>query len=149
MTTVGETKDRALASLIDTYLTRLGPFAKVDRTVIKAAGGTEKAKAIREENASLRNAIKEEAVTVLLTEHGKTFDSATFATWLERISESGARPVQFLVAGPYGVEKETVEVCDHSLSLSPLTMPHELALAVLCEQLYRACTILKGKTYHY
>ena len=68
---------------------------------------------------------------------------------LDRIAEGGARPVQFLVAGPSGVEKETVEACDYKLSLSPLTFPHELALVVLFEQLYRACTVVTGKTYHY
>lgn len=85
---------------------------------------------------------------VCLDEHAKALDSATFSKAIEKWSESGARPITFLIGGSWGLAERVKQRADISLSLSPLTMPHALARIVLLEQLYRALTILKGKEYH-
>jgi 23S rRNA (pseudouridine1915-N3)-methyltransferase len=54
----------------------------------------------------------------------------------------------FLIGGPDGLSAEVTARCDRSLSLGPLTLPHELARLVLLEQIYRGLSILKGHPYH-
>lgn len=72
--------------------------------------------------------------------------SEDFSSWLERRLADG-RPVTFLVGGASGLDGALVAECDETLSLGPLTMPHQLARVVLAEQLYRALCILDGHPY--
>jgi 23S rRNA (pseudouridine1915-N3)-methyltransferase len=53
----------------------------------------------------------------------------------------------FLIGGHDGPPAQWRSRADLRVSLSALTMPHELARAVLAEQIYRAFTILRGHPY--
>jgi 23S rRNA (pseudouridine1915-N3)-methyltransferase len=53
-----------------------------------------------------------------------------------------------MVGGPLGMSRELVREADEVLSLSRLTLTHEMVRLVLLEQLYRACTIMAGERYH-
>lgn len=152
ITSVGDMRNDSLRELRDLYAARLHPFAKVHRETVRATpfrSESDRPKCRAEETGRLRASLKEEAYTVLLTEGGKLFDTREFAAWMDKAGRAGARPIQFLVAGTLGAEEGFAEEVDATLSLSPLTFPHEMALVVLLEQLYRACTVLTGKTYHY
>ncbi|MBI3393783.1 MAG: 23S rRNA (pseudouridine(1915)-N(3))-methyltransferase RlmH, partial [Nitrospirae bacterium] len=92
--------------------------------------------------------LKEGSRLVLLDAGGRAFDSLKFARWLETRLVEG-RPVVLLVGGAAGVAGEIREAAEERISLSPLTLPHDLARIVLLEQIYRAMTIIKGKRYHY
>ena len=56
--------------------------------------------------------------------------------------------LSFLLGGPLGFAPDVESAAEDSLSLSPLTFPHELARIMFLEQLYRAFTILGGEPYH-
>jgi 23S rRNA (pseudouridine1915-N3)-methyltransferase len=61
----------------------------------------------------------------------------------------GTQAIAFLIGGALGLPKEVVKKASRRLSLSNLTLPHRLARVVLCEQLYRAMTIIRGEPYHH
>ena len=63
--------------------------------------------------------------------------------WLE-----ASKDLCFLVGGPEGLSDEFKQRADLLLSLSSLTLNHEIALLVLMEALYRSLTILKKIPYH-
>lgn len=86
------------------------------------------------------------ARTVLLDPAGKTLASAAFAALVGK-AELEARDLIFLVGGHDGLPAEWKPRASMLLSLSALTMPHELARAVLAEQIYRALTMLRGHPY--
>jgi 23S rRNA (pseudouridine1915-N3)-methyltransferase len=65
-----------------------------------------------------------------------------------RKRELAARPVSFIIGGPKGLPEDVLSVCDYRLGLSKLTFPHDLAMVVLLEALYRASTINAGIPYH-
>jgi len=100
--------------------------------------------------------IKHPAATkVLLDPAGKRMDSMQFARLVSG-AEQAARDLIFLVGGAAGLPPAWREkaarnhMCnsgDLLLSLSELTMPHELARVVLAEQIYRAFTLLRGHPY--
>jgi 23S rRNA (pseudouridine1915-N3)-methyltransferase len=72
--------------------------------------------------------------------------SNEFAGFISR-AEMAGRDLLFLVGGADGLPDEWRSPGDTLLSLSPMTLPHELARAVLAEQIYRAFTILRGHPY--
>lgn len=86
------------------------------------------------------------AEKVFLDPAGKSCDSAQFTRLVER-AEAEARDLVFLVGGHDGLPAEWKARADMLLSLSPLTFPHELARAMLAEQIYRALTTLRGHPY--
>ena len=83
---------------------------------------------------------------ILLDPAGKAVDSAEFAALLDR-ARNEARDLVFLVGGHDGLPAEWRPRADRLLSLSRMTFPHELARAMLAEQIYRAVTTLEGHPY--
>lgn len=84
--------------------------------------------------------------TVLLDPAGKTLDSVAF-TRIVKHAEAQARDLIFVIGGADGLPANWRSKADQLLSLSPMTMPHELARVVLAEQIYRAVTTLRGHPY--
>jgi len=60
----------------------------------------------------------------------------------------GTRALVFLIGGAEGLSAATVNRANRRLSLSPLTLPHRLARVILCEQLYRCVSAIRGEPYH-
>jgi 23S rRNA (pseudouridine1915-N3)-methyltransferase len=87
---------------------------------------------------------------VCLDESGKTCDSEAFAARLGQAAAQGHKGVAFCLGGAYGLPQELAQSGPvELLSLSPLTLAHELALTVLLEQVYRAQCILARHPYHH
>ena len=85
---------------------------------------------------------------VILDERGKLMDSRKFAETLERWRDDSVGEVLFAVGGTHGYSEELKKQAHMLWSLSPLTMPHELAATVAAEQIYRALTLMAGHPYH-
>lgn len=77
---------------------------------------------------------------ILLDPAGRAMDSPKLATLFDR-------DLVFVIGGAEGLPEAWKPKADVLLSLSPLTMPHELARSVLAEQIYRALTTLRGHPY--
>ena len=86
------------------------------------------------------------ASKVFLDPVGKTLSSFQFAGTIEK-AEAEARDLVFVVGGADGLPAGWRERADWLLSLSAMTFPHELARAMLAEQIYRGFTILRGHPY--
>jgi len=92
-------------------------------------------------------------LVVLLDERGRRMGSAEFAAWLGRERDGGRQLLIFAVGPADGWGEQRAALGGQRsecmrLSLGPMTMAHELARVVLCEQVYRALTILAGHPYH-
>lgn len=96
----------------------------------------------------LRQAIPTGATIIVLEATGKAFSSEQFATRIGKAIDMGEKLV-FILGGPHGVPDDIKKEAHLLLSLSPMTTTHDLAHLFFLEQLYRACTIVKGITYHY
>jgi 23S rRNA (pseudouridine1915-N3)-methyltransferase len=81
------------------------------------------------------------ASKILLDPAGRALDSAAF------VNLAGDRDLVFVIGGAEGLPAEWKPRADLLLSLSPMTMPHELARVMLAEQIYRALTTLRGHPY--
>ena len=85
---------------------------------------------------------------VLLDEHGSEYRSIEFARWLEQ-KRNTARRLVFVIGGPYGFSKDVYARANEQLSLSKMTFSHQMIRLTFTEQIYRACTIIKGEPYHH
>jgi 23S rRNA (pseudouridine1915-N3)-methyltransferase len=62
---------------------------------------------------------------------------------------SGLQHLVFIIGGPYGFSNEIYERSNEKIALSKMTMSHQMIRLFFTEQIYRACTILKGEPYHH
>jgi 23S rRNA (pseudouridine1915-N3)-methyltransferase len=86
------------------------------------------------------------AAKIMLDPGGKSLESGGFAKLIGG-AERDARDLVFLVGGAEGLPQDWRSQGGMLLSLTPLTLPHELARVVLAEQIYRAFTMLRGHPY--
>ncbi|MBR6423729.1 MAG: 23S rRNA (pseudouridine(1915)-N(3))-methyltransferase RlmH [Bacteroidales bacterium] len=86
---------------------------------------------------------------VLLDERGQSFSSVDWARNLEQKAAHLPKDLVFVIGGAYGFSQEQYARGNELLSLSRMTMSHQLVRLVFLEQLYRAMTIIKGEHYHH
>jgi 23S rRNA (pseudouridine1915-N3)-methyltransferase len=145
---VGRVADRALGAACADYAARLARTWQLEtRDVRPPAGHLPTPQRLRREGERLLQAIPRDARAVALSRTGTSESSVAFARRLRRW-RAEARDVAFVVGGADGLDQRVVARCELVLSLSAMTLPHELARLVLLEQLYRATTILQGTPYH-
>jgi 23S rRNA (pseudouridine1915-N3)-methyltransferase len=145
---VGRVADPALRAACADYARRLARTWQLEtRDVRSPAGHLPPAQRIKREGDRLLQAIPRGARSVALSRTGKNESSVGFARRLRRW-QTEARDVAFVVGGADGLDERVLAQSELVLSLSALTLPHELARLVLLEQLYRATTILQGTPYH-
>jgi 23S rRNA (pseudouridine1915-N3)-methyltransferase len=131
------------------YLERIGRYVPVERKEVKAARGDDQAAVVEEGQRILRAAaIGGRDRLVALTPRGDALDSEAWAHMLDAWAMEGVARAVFVVGGSGGLAPDVLTAADRRLSLGPQTLSHELAQLVLCEQIYRASTILKGEPYH-
>lgn len=87
------------------------------------------------------------AYQVTLVIDSKQLSSPDLAAFIESRNQDG-REVAFFIGGPDGLPPETIAASDMQWSFSKLTFPHDLAIVILVETLYRASTIAAGHPYH-
>jgi 23S rRNA (pseudouridine1915-N3)-methyltransferase len=132
----------------DDYARRLGRYLRLNEIEVREAsraGSTDRQRA--EEAARLRDRLPARAHVVALAREGKPWTSQALAAALARWQEA-ARPVALVIGGSQGIDQSFLASAAQRWSLGPLTLPHELARVIVLEQLYRACTILRGEPYH-
>ena len=132
---VGKMRDRRLESLCDEYCTRIRRHVPVDVGEV-------------EDDAALLRGLPVGTEIVALEPGGDAWTTAEFTKYLEKRMVQGTRAIAFLIGGADGLAAATVGQAKRRLSLSPLTLPHRLARVLLCEQLYRAISIIRGEPYN-
>jgi len=124
-------------------------FLKPDRLLIEAI---KPERDLASENQALVSRINFSYPVLVLTEHGQTHNTLEFSDLMTTEASVTGR-IQFLIGGAFGFEKAVLADLKQKgaklISLSPMTMQHDLALVVLLEQLFRVKTIREGRKYHY
>ncbi len=145
---VAPTKDASIRALEQEFEKRLQPYVKLETVVLPACKKDERAVAQAEEMAAFLSKLDPEAHIVALDERGEQMDSPAFAAWLEKTRDFGPGKIQFLIGGSHGLHPDLLKRAHQRLSFSKMTFTHEMIRVLLKEQIYRACMILAGKSYH-
>lgn len=152
LVSVGNVRTSAVAELCAMYLKRAEyyfPLTVVNVPDIKAPAGATHDKIKDAEGARILAQTSPGDFVVLLDERGRELTSHAFAEFMERKSIELSRTLVFVIGGPFGFSRGVYDRADALMSLSRLTLPHELARLFFAEQLYRAGTIIKGEQYHH
>ncbi len=88
-----------------------------------------------------------QATIIAMVIDGPQLSSPKLADFLEQSAQNG-KELCFIIGGPDGLQDEVIQAAHKKLSLSELTFPHDLAMVILAETLYRASTIAAGHPYH-
>jgi 23S rRNA (pseudouridine1915-N3)-methyltransferase len=134
---LGKTRRAELRALLEDYVERIGRSCVVSVHELREPFG----------QGLERVKVDPAARWVLLDAGGKQLSSQQFARWLGGLRDRGTREVVFLCGDDTGFPDSIRARAQERLSLSTLTLPHELARVVLVEQIYRAFAILSGHPY--
>lgn len=144
--------DPELSAVGERYLNRIKHFLPVEIIEVAPPRGGQKESDLAmmrgRDSAALLAALPAQGYTVVLDERGASIDSLKFAKWLERWTIDQPHGVTFVAGGDAGLDDVIRKRADQILSLSAMTLPHQLARVVLLEQIYRACTLMRNITYH-
>ncbi|HEX4645792.1 MAG TPA: 23S rRNA (pseudouridine(1915)-N(3))-methyltransferase RlmH, partial [Verrucomicrobiae bacterium] len=134
---LGKTRRAEVCALLDDYVRRISRFTEIEVTELR-----------EDSPASLRKlSLDSAAPVVLLDDAGKYQTSAQFAQWLGELRDRGTREIVFLCGAAEGFPDALRRRATQKLSLSSFTFSHELARAMLTEQIYRALATLAGHPY--
>lgn len=133
---VGKLRDRHLAALIEDYLARARHHLPLEIVEV-------------EDDQGLARRWPEGGETIALEVDGVSWTTQELARQIERRMTRGTRTLTFVIGGADGIAAALSARANLRLSLSALTLPHRLARLLLCEQLYRALTIIRGEPYHH
>ncbi|MDL2217213.1 23S rRNA (pseudouridine(1915)-N(3))-methyltransferase RlmH [Christensenellaceae bacterium OttesenSCG-928-M15] len=151
---VGRLKEEYWRAAAQEYEKRLSRFGKIeileveDERAPESLSPAERKKVMEKEGEKLLSRLMPRDHVIALTIEGKAYSSCGFAEFLEKLSHEGYTRIVFLIGGSLGLSEACVKRSDHQLSLSTMTMPHQLARVVLLEQVYRANKIQNNETYH-
>lgn len=143
--------EKDFAEAIDRYLKRIRHFYPIEVVEVPAERGRQNqsdAATMRSQSSRLLAAIPARGTVVVLDERGQVLDSLKFARWLERLTIDSPHGIHFVVGGDLGLDDSVRNRADKLLSLSAMTLPHQVARVVLLEQIYRACTLIRNIRYH-
>lgn len=146
---VGKLKEPHWRQAQADYLQRLGRFTAVQLIEVKDAVGKGMADeaAMQKEGDLLLQAAHGYQRHIVLSPDGALMESERFAQFLQKQVELYGR-IAFLIGGPLGFSPAVTTASHNQIALSSMTFTHEIARIILLEQLYRACTILAGVSYH-
>ena len=139
--TISQRDEPAGTDLFNNYLKRLKHYCTIEILALKSTNPKDEAILV------LKKMSGDEEM-ILLEESGKEFSSQEFSAWLQK-KMNASKNLCFVIGSAYGFDSSLKEKSALMISLSQMTLPHQLAKVIFAEQLYRAFTILRNEKYHH
>lgn len=148
---IGKTSFAYLTEGVSIYEKRLKHYISYQSVIIpdiKNAKNLKPRQLKEKEGIALLNKIESGDFVIILDEKGKSYTSEKFAAFLEKQMLMSHKKVIFIVGGAFGFSEAVYARANSKLALSDMTFSHQMIRLFFTEQLYRACTIIKGEPYH-
>ena len=140
-----------LADAVEAYEARVAHYWKFEVVEVAAGvpGGRDDPEAVMAaEGERILARLPDGVEVAILTRDGKPLSSRGLAEWLQDHAVHGSPGVALVIGGAYGIHADVGRRARRRISLSAMTLPHEMARLILVEQIYRAGTLLRGEPYH-
>jgi 23S rRNA (pseudouridine1915-N3)-methyltransferase len=132
---VGKLRDRRMEELCREYLDRVRRHLPVEVAEV-------------DEDADLVRGLPVGSEVIALEPGGAAWSTDELMKFISDRMVRGTRALVFLIGGADGLSAATVAQAGRRLSLTPLTLPHRLARVILCEQIYRCVSAIRGEPYN-
>lgn len=149
---VGKTTDKRFEAITQEYIERIRhyiPFTVEVIPELKNTKGLSQDEQKKREGELIQKNLQPGDYVVLLDEHGSERSSMDFASWIQKKMAAGPKRLVFIVGGPYGFSDAIHQKGNEEVSLSRMTLSHQMIRMFFVEQIYRAMTILNGEPYHH
>ena len=149
---VGKTTDKRFEAITQEYIERIRHYIPFTIEVIpelKNTKGLSQDEQKKREGELIQKNLQPGDYVVLLDEHGSERSSMDFALWMQKKMAAGPKRLVFIVGGPYGFSEIIHQKGNEEISLSRMTLSHQMIRMFFVEQIYRAMTILNGEPYHH
>ena len=149
---VGKTTDKRFEAITQEYIERIRhyiPFTVEVIPELKNTKGLSQDEQKKREGELIQKNLQPGDYVVLLDEHGSERSSMDFASWMQKKMVAGPKRLVFIVGGPYGFSDAIHQKGNEEISLSRMTLSHQMIRMFFVEQIYRAMTILNGEPYHH
>jgi len=151
LTTIGKLHNEFAKKWVEQYKKYISNHVKLEIKFLKEEKlneGKNEAEVLRREGERIISVVQPGDYLVILDKGGKRFDSKYFAKFLDEYLNRSDVTLHFVIGGSIGVSRQILQFADMKLSLSDMTFPHQLAVVVSLEQLFRGISIVKGVPYH-
>lgn len=145
----GKTTERWLQDGIAIYQDRLKHYAHFEVVTLPSSKLLIPEKVKEDEGASLLKMLSPRDYLILWDERGKPFSSNALAKQIEKLEIESAGTIWWVSGGAFGFSEAVYQKSKLQISISAMTFTHQMVRLLIAEQLYRACTILKGEKYHH
>ena len=149
---VGKTSERWLQEGIDEYTKRLKHYVSLSVEIVPTPKNMPKqdvAKQKEMEGDAILERIAPSDEAYLLDERGTGYSSEGLSDFLQKRMSAGVKHLVWVVGGPFGFSEKLYHRANGLISFSQLTFSHQMIRLLVCEQVYRAFTILRGESYHH
>jgi 23S rRNA (pseudouridine1915-N3)-methyltransferase len=148
---VDRTRSPFLKEGEDYYLKKMRRYTQlewVEVKPVKIGKNRSTAEILDLEAGSISQKMTKSDYKIAMDRKGNQLDSLGLAEWMQNLAINTQGWVCFIIGSPVGLSGKITDSADSMLSLSKLTLTHEMSRLILLEQLYRAFTIIKGEKYH-
>lgn len=151
---VGKIKEKAMQSCIDEYKKRITAFSKIEIVEVNdepipQVHSQKQDEQIKEvEGEKILSKIKDKEYVILLDLAGKNLSSEQLASQIEKVLTYESSQITFVIGGSLGLSPKVIQRANMRWKISDCTFPHQLCRLIICEQIYRAFTIMNHQPYH-
>ncbi|NLG32058.1 MAG: 23S rRNA (pseudouridine(1915)-N(3))-methyltransferase RlmH [Syntrophomonadaceae bacterium] len=151
---VGKIQEPFYIMGINEYLKRLGPYTRIElvqgleEKTSPRAGPKEIERILAKEGERIIRLLGKDSILVLMDAQGIQLSSEDFAQKIREWDQGPKSRIDILVGASYGFSAAVRKRADLMISFSRMTFPHQMAVLILMEQIYRGYKILKGEPYH-
>jgi len=148
---IGKKQEPYLKTGIEIFQKKLNRYCHFELVLLKEADyakGSIQQWQLKEQQ-EIESRLQSQSYVIACDETGKGLSSSQLAGQFEMVANQGCSKIEFIIGGPYGLSGEISKRADLVLSLSCMTLTHQMARLILIEQIYRAFTIINGEKYHH
>ena len=151
---LGKLKEKYLTDAVKEYEKRISGFARLSITELEPVRISENPSeaeinaALETEADKILAKIPRDSLIIAMCIEGKQFKSEDFAKKISDAAVNGKSNIVFIIGSSHGLSDKVKNAAQLKMSMSEMTFPHQLARIMLCEQVYRALTIINNRKYH-